>query len=47
MYSMGAGGLAVDQAKAKECFFTAAGLNYPDAQVNLGLILLRMLQWVF
>ncbi|KAG0069736.1 ERAD-associated protein [Podila epicladia] len=41
MYSRGAGGLAVDQAKAKECFLTAAGQNYPDAQVNLALILLH------
>ncbi|KAG0033442.1 ERAD-associated protein [Podila clonocystis] len=41
MYSRGAGGLTVDQASAKECFFTAAGLKYPDAQVNLALILLH------
>ncbi|KFH70671.1 hypothetical protein MVEG_03521 [Podila verticillata NRRL 6337] len=41
MYLRGAEGVPVNPVGAKKCFSQAAELNYPDAQVNMGLLLLH------
>ncbi|KAG0335881.1 ERAD-associated protein, partial [Podila humilis] len=41
MYLRGAAGVQVNPNKAKDCFQKAAEMQYPDAQVNMGLIYLQ------